>query len=141
MNKNKDNNIELVTIAKLLIAVAAIVQLIFAEVHIAALLLMENEICGFLMFLFVLTGLIALFEATRINKEEMKDKLITICVCVLTSGIGYYLITIYRNAISIQRSIDVSIMNKAIVFCFGIIAMFLVSGMLDFIDIIKSKKK
>lgn len=82
MNKNKDNNIELVTIAKLLIAVAAIVQLIFAEVHIAALLLMENEICGFLMFLFVLTGLIALFEATRINKEEMKDKLITICVCV-----------------------------------------------------------
>lgn len=80
MNKNKDNNIELVTIAKLLIAVAAIVQLIFAEVHIAALLLMENEICGFLMFLFVLTGLIALFEATRINKEEMKDKLITICV-------------------------------------------------------------
>ena len=125
MNKNKDNNIELVTIAKLLIAVAAIVQLIFAEVHIAALLLMENEICGFLMFLFVLTGLIALFEATRINKEEMKDKLITI----------------YRNAISIQRSIDVSIMNKAIVFCFGIIAMFLVSGMLVFIDIIKSKKK
>ena len=83
MNKNKDNNIELVTIAKLLIAVAAIVQLIFAEVHIAALLLMENEICGFLMFLFVLTGLIALFEATRINKEEMKDKLIKTAVACL----------------------------------------------------------
>ena len=47
MNKNKDNNIELVTIAKLLIAVAAIVQLIFAEVHIAALLLMEMRFVDF----------------------------------------------------------------------------------------------
>ena len=56
-------NIHIQTVAKLLIAVAAIAHLIFTYVHTSALLLLENQICGFIMFLFVLLGLVTLFES------------------------------------------------------------------------------
>ncbi len=60
-------NIHIQTVAKLLIAVAAIAHLIFTYVHTSALLLLENQICGFVMFLFVLLGLVTLFESTRVH--------------------------------------------------------------------------
>ena len=60
-------NIHIQTVAKLLIAVAAIAHLIFTYVHTSALLLLENQICGFIMFLFVLLGLVTLFESTQVH--------------------------------------------------------------------------
>jgi hypothetical protein len=58
--------------AKLLVAAAAIVHLIFTYVHTNALLLLEDQICGFIMFLFVLLGLVTLFEATQIQQYKQE---------------------------------------------------------------------
>ena len=67
--------------AKLLVAAAAIVHLIFTYVHTNALLLLEDQICGFIMFLFVLLGLVTLFEATQIHGERIREEVLTALLC------------------------------------------------------------
>ena len=46
MNRKKVEGLELTTIANILIRIISIVQLIFTGVHVKALLLLENELCG-----------------------------------------------------------------------------------------------
>lgn len=71
--------------AKLLVAAAAIVHLIFTYVHTNALLLLEDQICGFIMFLFVLLGLVTLFEATQIHGERIREEVLTALLCMALS--------------------------------------------------------
>ena len=47
MNRKNVEKIELTTIANAMIRVASIAQLVFTSIHVKALLLLENEICGF----------------------------------------------------------------------------------------------
>ena len=81
-------NIHIQTVAKLLIAVAAIAHLIFTYVHTSALLLLENQICGFIMFLFVLLGLVTLFESTQVHVSRSFAGYATIALCAATVGMG-----------------------------------------------------
>lgn len=91
--------------AKLLVAAAAIVHLIFTYVHTNALLLLEDQICGFIMFLFVLLGLVTLFEATQIHGERIREEVLTALLCVGTIALGMQLVGIYQQAIQIQSSL------------------------------------
>lgn len=141
MNKKKDENESLVIIAKVIIAVVAIVHLIFANIHVKAMLLLENEICGFVMFLFVLFGLIALFESTRIKKDYLKEWLITAVITFITVGFGGYLISIYQYAIANQKSLETRLVSKAVVFSAILIAVYIVAGMLLLIDFVKRLSK
>ena len=112
---------------------------IIAElVYVIGILDVMNK--SYWMGITVMVNILMLFLmftcAVKMNVYDKKWAFIALVVAV-------YLVIrqLVLVPIVLQRSIDVSIMNKAIVFCFGIIAMFLVSGMLVFIDIIKSKKK
>lgn len=91
--------------AKLLVAAAAIVHLIFTYVHTNALLLLEDQICGFIMFLFVLLGLVTLFEATQIHGERIREEVLTALLCMGTIALGMQLVGIYQQAIQIQSSL------------------------------------
>lgn len=95
-------NIHIQTVAKLLIAVAAIAHLIFTYVHTSALLLLENQICGFIMFLFVLLGLVTLFESTQVHVSRSFAGYATIALCAATVGMGADLVSIYQTAIRTQ---------------------------------------
>lgn len=117
-------------IAKAMITIFAIGHLIFANIHVSALLLLENEICGFIMFLFVLAGLVALFETTRIRPKEKRERVYTVMISFAAAGLGCYLASIYRNAIAVQRALDVAVVNKAVVFSAVIIAAYVVAGTL-----------
>jgi len=130
---------QLTGIARAIIMIVSIVHLIFTNIHVNALLLLENEICGFVMFLFVLMGLVALFEATRIKKEKMAERIFTVLICFGTSGIGLYLVSIYKNAIAVQHSLNVSVVNKALIFSMAIILAYIVSGILIIIDLVKNR--
>lgn len=140
MNRKNTEKIEIVTAAKVIIAVTAIMHLVLTSIHVDALLLLENEICGFIMFLFVLFGLVTLFETSRI-KEEGPEKLLTILFSLLTSAMGIYLITIYREAIRIQASLEVATVRKAIIFSLVIIGAYVISAFLLGADMLKGSRR
>ena len=117
-------NIHIQTVAKLLIAVAAIAHLIFTYVHTSALLLLENQICGFIMFLFVLLGLVTLFESTQVHVSRSFAGYATIALCAATVGMGADLVSIYQPAM----------VYKAVWFSLALMAMFALSGVLLLID-------
>lgn len=130
---------QLTGIAKAIIIISSLVHLVFTNIHVKALLLLEHEMCGFIMFLFVLIGLVALFEATRIKKSEIAERIFTALICFVTAGLGSYLIMIYRNAISVQRSLDVSVVNRAVIFSGAIILAYVIAGILLIADLIKNR--
>lgn len=139
MNRKKVEGLELTTIANIMIRVISIVHLIFASVHVKALLLLENEICGFGMFLFVLFGLVTMFESTRIRGDRILEKVFTAVLCVVTSGLGWYLTSVYRYAIANQRALETAAVSRAAGFSMAIIAVYLISGVLLVIDLIKQR--
>ena len=139
-NKKKQENDSLMIVARALIAVVAIGHLIFTSIHVKALLLLENEICGFVMFLFVLFGLVALFESTRIKKDHLKEWVITAVICFVTAGFGGYLVSIYRYAIANQRSLEPAKVVKAVGFSGVIMAVYVVAGVLLLVDFAKRMK-
>jgi len=133
-NKKKVENENLVIVAKAMIGIVAIVHLIFTSIHVRALLLLENEICGFLMFLFVLFGLVALFESTRMKEDHLKEWILTAVICFLTAAFGGGLVRIYQAAIANQRSLEPALVIRAVRFSGVMIALYVVSGILLLID-------
>ena len=133
-------NIHIQTVAKLLIAVAAIAHLIFTYVpndatnEGRALLLLENQICGFIMFLFVLLGLVTLFESTQVHVSRSFAGYATIALCAATVGMGADLVSIYQTAIRTQNSLEPAMVYKAVWFSLALMAMFALSGVLLLID-------
>ena len=126
---------QLTNIAKAIIIVFAMGHLIFTNVHVSALLLLENEICGFVMFLFVLAGLVALFETTRIRPKEKRERIFTIVISFAAAALGSYLVSIYQYAISFQRALDVAIVTKAMMFSIVIIAAYIIAGIMILADL------
>ena len=130
---------QLTSIAKAIIMISSMVHLIFTNIHVKALLLLEHEMCGFVMFLFVLMGLVALFESTRIKNREIAERIFTSLICFVTSGLGLYLVTIYRNAISVQRALDVSVVNRGVIFSMAMVLAYVISGILLIADLVKNR--
>ncbi len=127
-------------VGKLLVAAAAILHLIFTYVHNNALVLLEDQICCFVMFMFVLFGLIGLFEVTQIKTEHRTAKFVSAGVCVITIILGLILVNIYKQGIATQASIDVRVVNKAIYFSYGLIGAFGLGGILLLIDGLKTER-
>ena len=101
------------------------------------LLLLEDQICGFIMFLFVLLGLVTLFEATQIHGERIREEVLTALLCVGTIALGMQLVGIYQQAIQIQSSLDVAVVQKAILFSAGLMTAFGAAGILLMVDAVK----
>lgn len=137
MNRERTKSLELTTIAKAMIRAASIAQLVFTGIHVKALLLLDNEICGFTMFLFVLFGLMTMFETTRIRNDRMLEKLVTAVICAITAGFGVYLTSIYRYAIANQRALETAMVNRAVFFSLIIIATYLISGVFIVTDLVR----
>lgn len=135
----KNMSKQLTNIARAVIMVFAMIHLIFTNIHAAALLLLENEICGFIMFLFVLTGLVALFETTRIRPRKKRERLLTALASFAAAGLGGCLVSIYKNAVAVQRSLDIAVVNKAALFSMAIIAAYVIAGGLLLLDLAINK--
>lgn len=139
--RNLLEGLSLKKLAKALIAVAAIVHLIFNYVHTNALLLLEDEICGFLMFMFVLMGLVALFQATRVRDGEPLGKWVGAAVCLITDFFGWKLAEIYRYALANQRGLDAGPVKAALWLSIGIMAAFAVAAVLLIVDAVRERAR
>lgn len=138
--RDLQNGIRLEGVAKLFITVAAVLHLVFNYIHTSALLLLENEICGFLMFLFILFGLVALFEVTQIKGAAALPKLITALVCAVTDFFGWELVSIYQDRIQNQSSLAsaeaAAPVRTAMNMSFGLMAAFGVAAVLLVVDVL-----
>ena len=131
---NWTERVSLRKIAAALIAVCAIVHLIFHSVHTRALLLLEDEICGFLMFMFVLMGLVTLFETTRVKDGDRVGKCVTAAFCAITDFFGYKLLEIYRYALGNQRGLDAGPVRAALWLSVGVMAAFALAAVVLLAD-------
>lgn len=127
--------------ARALIALAAISHLVFTYIQTRALLLLEDEICGFIMFAFVLLGLVSLFEASQIKPEKRVPMLLTAFFSLATTGMSLLLTSIYRRAIGTQRQLNVAVVNRAVVFSHVLAAVFAAAAVLLIIAFIRKGKK
>lgn len=133
-------NSPLANTAKLMIAAAAIVHLIFTNIHTKALLLLENEICGFYMFIYVLMGLVLLFECTQIKPGHDLEKVLIAVFTGITTVPATLLIHIYLSACRTQRELDTAVVMKAVYMSAILLAVFAVAALLLLIDIAMDKR-
>ena len=127
--------------ARALIGLAAIAHLIFTYIQTRALLLLENEICGFIMFAFVLMGLVTLFEATQIRADKRAPMLLTACFAFATTAVSFLLTNIYAEAIRTQRQLDIAVVNRAQTLSHVLATAFAIAGILLVIDFVRGNKK
>ena len=124
-------------IAKLLVSAVAILHLIISPVHVTGLLLLENLICGFVMFLFILLGLLALFNALRTKEGQVVSMIAEIAILAVVIVVGVILSSIYIDAIRNQATLsDVASVQKALILSIVVCSLYGVGILLYLIDII-----
>lgn len=133
-------NSALANAAKLLIAAAAIVHLIFTNIHTKALLLLENEICGFYMFIYVLMGLVLLFECTQIKPGHDLEKILIAVLTAIMSVPALLLIHIYLSACRTQRQLDTAVVMRAVTMSAALLAVFAAAAVMLLVDMALEKR-
>ncbi len=93
------------TVVKFFVATVGVANMILMPTYSTALLLLENSICGFVMFLFILAGLVAMFGALRLDAESVGKTLFACLGGVLSIVTGVMLIHILMYALYYQASI------------------------------------
>jgi hypothetical protein len=92
-------------VAKCLVVVCALANLVLSPTYVNGLLKLENEICGFVMFLFILLGLVALFQASRYKGGMEIGLALNLLALVLVVALGLYLCTIFSDALANQKTL------------------------------------
>lgn len=127
--------------ARAIIAAAAIIHLILCNIHTSALLLLVNEICGFIMFVFVLLGLITLFESTQLKSGQPVPTILTILFCFCTTGVGAMLNRIYNDAILHQPQLNTVLVGQAVTFTWTMMIAFAIAGVMLAVDMLLHRKE
>ena len=126
-----------VNVAKLIVSATAIIHLIISPIHVTALLLLENLICGFVMFLFILFGLLALFNALRTKAGHVVSMAAEIVILLVVIAMGIILASIYMNAIRFQTTlVDTAAVQKAFILSVSICSVYGLCAVVYAIDII-----
>lgn len=127
--------INLFKVAKYLVMAISLVQLILANLHVEALLLLENQICGFVMFTGVIIGLVSLFQAVR-SKYNNRSELIVILIFVLITVCALFILAgIYSDALQHQSSLKTPLpVRKALTFTYALGFSYIGSIVLFIVD-------
>ena len=129
------------TAAKILVSVVALLHLVISPIHVSGLLLLENLICGFIMFLFILFGLLALFNALRTKEGQVISMIAEIFILCLVIVIGSILASIYMNAIRFQTTLsDVVPVQKAFILSVTVCVLYGIGAVLYLVDVISKIK-
>lgn len=111
--------------AKLIALVVPIVHLVLTPIHVAALLKLEDQICGFIMFLSVLAGLVVCFEASRVRDDAAKSKVLFLLFLAVDCALLLDLFGIYRAALLWQQTLrQPEVVRRAVVLDLSILACY-----------------
>jgi uncharacterized membrane protein len=92
-------------VAKYIVIVCALANLVLSPTYVSGLLKLENEICGFVMFLFILLGLVALFQASRYKGGVDISLALNLIALILVFALGLYLCSIFSDALANQKTL------------------------------------
>lgn len=113
----------LLSIHKYIIGAVGIAHLALTPLHINGLIITDEQICGFYMFMFVLVGLACVFNATRIESDlKWKDMILSTICLVVTMVFGILLSITYMNGI-IDGKVDRDVTNIIIAFAFSCVVL------------------
>jgi hypothetical protein len=93
------------SLAKIILLFSSIANLIVSSTYVNAILKMENAICGFVMFMFVLLGLVVLFQAVRMVDDYFSGAILAIIACIITVIVGVYLYYLCNTALLTQSNL------------------------------------
>ena len=113
-------------VGKLIIAIASILHLVMSQVHVSGLLKLEDQICGFIMFLSVLFGLVCLFQSTRAKYNDLSEFIPQALFLAITICCTAYLARIYWVALNFQASLrDAAPVAKAFSLAVGMSVVYI----------------
>lgn len=128
--------------AKLVMVIAPLLHLILTPIHVAALLKLEDQICGFIMFLSVLVGLVVLFEATRVKNDETTSKVLFLLFMLADCLLLFWLLGIYRYALGYQQTLrEPEVVIRAVTLTVSMLACYGVSFALTILSFFSNGKE
>lgn len=93
------------SISKAVLVVVSVINLIITNDYVVAILKMENEIVGFIMFLYVLFGLVVLFQSVRMSYDKWGGSILTIIAIAITLFLGIKFYNLCNLAVLTQNSL------------------------------------
>jgi len=117
-NKNivKDKKkISSLSLMKCIIIITSIVQLVFSNININALLMLKNDMSGFVLFMFVLFGLVLIFEAMRLNGKKKSGYIKLFIFSTTDLIIGFVLQYMYFSELGIITQSGMKFVQQAII--------------------------
>ena len=135
-------SMKMLKLCKLLIGAVSVMHLILANIHVAGLLKLENEICGFVMFVSVIFGLVCFFQSSRTKFNNLRE-LIPMMVFFAITIISLVLLAfIYSDAINNQVSLkSPDDVIKALNLTICMIVLYLICAVLMLADYLKNGRK
>jgi len=121
------------SLAKIVLVVVSIANLIYSSAYVNAILKMENAICGFVMFFFVLLGLVVLFQATRMDEKYFSGAILAVVACVLATIVGSHLYYLCNTALLTQQNLHDP---QVVVHALNLLRVFLVGYVLGAVLIV-----
>lgn len=103
--------------AKIFIPLTALLTLILSDTQIKTIVVLNNELCSFVLFMFVLLGLACIFNALRVKPGFSKYGLFSIFLLLATIALGIILLVVYYDALKNQPAMDegmIKAVNKGI---------------------------
>ena len=130
------------SIARIALIVLPLVHLILSPVHVGALLKLENEISGFLMFLSILFGLVVLFQATRMKADEPISELLCILGVIVVIGLTFALLSLYNGALRFQKPLSSpETIRKAVALCTTVCITYALGALALVVDLLAAGKR
>jgi len=93
------------SISKAVLVVVSVMNLIITNDYVVAILKMENEIVGFIMFLYVLFGLVVLFQSVRMSFDKWGGSILTVIAIGITLWLGIKFYNLCNVAVLTQKSL------------------------------------
>ena len=132
----------LVDWAKLMMVVVPLLHLILSPIHVAALLKLEDQICGFVMFLSILVGLVVLFEATRVKADDAASKIMFLLGMAVDGLLMVWLLCIYRYALGNQQTLrEPEVVVRAVGLSVCMIGCYLAASLLTILSFFRGRKR
>ena len=100
------HDFSLFNITKIILIIVSFSSLILTSSYIQGLLKLENAICGFIMFMFVLMSVVTLFQTIRMHQDKAFSQISNFIIIIVTMIIGYQLLKIYKEAFIVQNKIN-----------------------------------
>lgn len=127
--------------ARLIAYIIPIAHMILSTVHVRALLKLEDQICGFFMFMSILFGLVVLFEATRARKDKPESQFAMVLFLIIVMLFIVHLVSIYKTAILYQSTLQApELVWKAIYLSYTMLAFYGLSLILMILSFVFRKK-